>query len=411
MKTYSFRALFLLFPVVFLLSSCQNPSESDQRPIVIMLSLDGFRWDYPDLYSTPNLDRIAGEGVRAHGLIPSFPTKTFPNHFSMATGLYPDNHGLVNNTYFDPQREKIFRLSDREKVEDPYYYGGEPIWVTAEKQGVRTASFFWVGSEAAIKGIQPSIWKRFDDTIPFETRMDSVMSWLDLPDEQRPHLITWYMEEPDHIGHNYGPFSPETEHVISYLDSLIGIFYDRVKAHPLADKVNVIITSDHGMGETKSDMYIDIDRNIPEEWLTYILGYNPVIFLEPKPEFTDSVYTVLKETDHINVWKKNEIPAHLNYGTNERISSLVVAADSGWSIGTKSEPGFSLGGAHGYDIKNSDMHAIFYASGPDFRQDYIHPEFYNVDIYSLLAALLRIEPAATDGNFQRVTGMLKEKDQ
>jgi len=410
MKARFIRIILTVILGGFLLTSCHKTSESKERPIVIMLSLDGFRWDYPELYSTPNLDRIAREGLRAKALIPSFPTKTFPNHFSMATGLYPDNHGLVNNTYFDPERSDIFRLSDREKVEDPHYYGGEPIWVTAEQQGVRSASFFWVGSEAPIKGIRPSIWKPFDDSIPFETRMDSVLSWLDLPNDRRPDLITWYMEEPDHVGHNFGPFSPETEKVIIYLDSLVGVFYDRVKAHPVGERINVIVTSDHGMGEIHGDMYVDADEDIPVEWISHILGYNPVILVEPEPEYTDSVYRILKNKAHINVWKKSEVPEHLHYGTNERISSLVVVADSGWSVGTKSEPGFGVGGTHGYDPRNTDMHAIFYASGPDFRTNYIHPEFYNVDIYSLLTALLQIEPAANDGNFQRVVGMLREKD-
>ncbi|MGC9342659.1 MAG: ectonucleotide pyrophosphatase/phosphodiesterase [Bacteroidales bacterium] len=392
-----------------IISSCSNSRKAEDQPIVIMLSLDGFRWDYPDIYETPNLDKMAAEGVKANSLVPSFPTKTFPNHYSIATGLYPDHHGLVNNTYMDPERAEIFRLGDRAKVEDAYYYGGEPIWVTAEKQGIPTASFFWVGSEAPIQDIQPGIWKKFDSSIPFETRMDSVLSWIDLPAKKRPRLITWYMEEPDHVGHDFGPVSEKTGQVISYLDSLLGVFIERLYSKDLDQEINFIVLSDHGMGETKGNMYIDIDANLKAEWIQYILGYNPVIFIEPEDGYADSVLMVLNKEENLSAWKKSDLPEHLNYGNNPRISEIVVAADSGWSIGTDDIPDFEIGGAHGYDYRNKDMHAIFYAMGPAFKKAHSHPSFYNVDIYLLLADILNLEPAETDGNQQRIVGMLKEE--
>jgi alkaline phosphatase D len=408
MKIVKISVVFiLLIATILLVYRFTGTRNAEDQPILIMLSLDGFRWDYPDIYKTPNLDKIEEKGVKANSLIPSFPTKTFPNHYSIATGLYPDNHGLVNNTYMDPERGELFRLGDRSKVEDPHYYGGEPIWVTAEKQGVPAASFFWVGSEAPIQGIQPGIWKKFDSSIPFETRMDSVLSWVGLPTEKRPRLITWYMEEPDKTGHNYGPVSKETGQVVNYLDSLVGVFMNRLYSKPENREINFIVLSDHGMGETNGDRYIDIDKNLKPEWIKFILGYNPVMLIEPEAGYTDSILFVLNKDENLQAWKKSELPDHLNYGKNPRISEIVVAADSGWSIGTDDVPDFEVGGAHGYDFRNKDMHAIFYAIGPAFKKGYSHPSFYNVDIYLLIAEILGLEPAQTDGNYQRIRAMLK----
>lgn len=408
-KIKTYNILWIALGILFL-GSCvdKDQNKSSDSNIVIMLSLDGFRWDYPDMYDTPNLDKIAQQGVKADAIIPCFPTKTFPNHYSMATGLYPDNHGLVNNTYYDPQREDIYRIGDRSKVEDGYYYGGEPIWVTAEKQGIKSASFFWVGSEAEINGYRPSIWKRFDSSVPYTDRMDSVISWTQLPTDIRPGLITWYIEEPDGIGHNFGPASSEMDNMIEKLDSIVGVFINRIQRLPNSDKINIIITSDHGMGETKGGKYINITENLKEHWTERILGYNPVIFIDPVEKYSDSVEITLNSIEHVSLWDRNEVPSHLNYGKNDRISSLIITADSGWSIGTKENANFDIGGAHGYDFTNSDMHAIFYAMGPDFNTNYSHKSFYNIDIYPLICEILGLEPEAVDGKLSRVELMLKD---
>ena len=405
------KTLIFTIGIVILLfvQSCHTgKGKTDAPPVVIMLSMDGFRWDYPDLYSTPNLDAIARKGVKAHSLVPSFPSKTFPNHYTMATGLYPDNHGLVSNSFIDPVRKDMYRLGDRTKVEDAYYYGGYPIWVTAEKNGITAASFYWVGSEAPIQGIHPTIWKKFDSSVAFEARIDSVVSWTRLPDDKRPRLITWYMEEPDLTGHDFGPFHEETGRMVQYLDSLVGLFMEKIARMPGNENVNIIITSDHGMGEIHGDKYIDIDRDLKEEWIDYILGSNPVLFVEPAEAYADSVLNNLKKIPHLQAWKKEDMPEHLHFGSNPRISDLVVLADSGWSIGTNDSVKFTTAGTHGYDPSNSDMHAIFYAVGPAFKSGHSHPSFYNVDLYLLITSILGIEPAPNDGNFQRITGMLSE---
>lgn len=400
----------LLLSILFfsIITSCEvsNSKKSDNQNIVIILSLDGFRWDYPHLYHTPNFDQIAEQGIAAESIIPCFPSNTFPNHYSMATGLYPENHGLINNTFFDPERKEIYRIGDRSKVEDGYYYNGEPIWVTAEKQGLNTASFFWVGTEADINGFRPDIYKIFDSSVPYEDRMDSVISWTQIPISKRPRLITWYIEEPDGVGHNFGPMSNQTENMVVYLDSLVGLYMSKIKDLPNSENINVIITSDHGMGEIHGDKYINILKDIPETWTERVLGYNPVIFIDPKENYGDSVWLVLNNINHISVWDKEDVPDYLHYGDNPRISKYIVAADSGWSIGTRDKISTSIGGTHGYDPGNSDMHGIFYAYGPDFKNNYKQQSFYNIDLYPLICEILEIVPEPVDGELTRVINMI-----
>jgi len=210
-----------------------------------MLSMDGFRWDYPDIAETPNLDYIKEHGVKAQSLKPSFPTKTFPNHYTMITGLYPDHHGIIHNNFYDPEKEMYYRTSNREAVQNGEFYGGEPIWVTAENQDIITASYFWIGSEAAVRGVKPTYWKIYEHHFPYTQRIDSVIYWLELPEDERPHLITWYMDEPDSKGHRYGPESTEIKETITYLDSLVGVFLNRLQELPIHENINIIITSDH----------------------------------------------------------------------------------------------------------------------------------------------------------------------
>jgi len=218
-----------------------------ERPYVVMVSLDGFRHDYLDLFPTPNLRRLADRGVRARGLIPVFPVNTFPNHYSIATGMYPDAHGLVSNSFYDPARGESYSLSDRTTVEDGSWYGGEPIWVTAETQGMVAASFYWVGSEAPVQGIQPTHWRRFDADVPYETRVDQVLEWLSEPEEHRPHMVTLYFEGVDAVGHNFPPESPELADAVVLVDRMIGRLMEGIEALPFGDLVYLIVVSDHGM--------------------------------------------------------------------------------------------------------------------------------------------------------------------
>jgi len=391
--------LALLVIIIFYL--CAKPKTN----YVIMLSLDGFRWDYPNNIPTPNLDYIANHGVKAQSLKASYPTKTFPNHYTMATGLYPDHHGIVQNSFYDPATGESYHIKDRNKVEDPKFYGGEPIWVTAEKQGMTTASYFWVGSEAPVQGIKPTYCKIYDHNFPFHQRTDTVIYWLGLPEEQRPQLITYYMHEPDDVGHRNGPSSKELYNTIVYLDSLVGDLIKKVNELPIASQVNIIVTSDHGMCKTDNSRRVFLYEYIMDDWFEVIEGYNPNYLFKVKEEYRDTAWLALKSIEHVQVWEHGKVPERLHYGLNPRTLDFILVADSSWSIVPFQDKNVGQG-AHGYDNANKDMEAIFYAFGPAFKKQFEQPTFDNVDIYPLLAKILELEPAKIDGKLEHVNGML-----
>lgn len=381
--------------------------KSKNNPYLIVLSLDAFRWDYPDIYNTPNLDSIAKNGVKVESLLPAFPSKTFPNHYTMATGLYPQNHGIVQNVFTDPILGD-YTLGDRSAVQNGAFYGGEPIWVTAEQQGVKSACFYWPGSEAPIKGTSPSIWKKYDESIPFEARADSVISWLKKPSSDRPHLIMWYYEEPDGISHSYGPNSKETKQIVERIDSVIGDFRGKIHSLPFADSINIVFTADHGMAPISEDKSISIDEYIKDDWVKSVKGSNPVYLLQPKNNiYTDSIISKLSGLEELDCWEKTGIPEHLHYGNNHRIFEVVCAAKPGFSIYWKNQS-YANGGAHGYDPTFKDMHAIFYATGPAFKKSFVHQSIENVNLYALFAEILNLNPANTDGHLKNVKGLLAD---
>jgi len=388
------------------LYACKSPQAEKNKPYVVVVSLDGFRWDYASKTQTPNLDSIEKYGVKAKSLKPSFPTKTFPNHYALATGLYPDHHGIVQNTFYDPEMDAEYMIRDRKAVENPDFYQGEPIWVTAEKQGVPTASYFWVGSEATIQGLQPSIWKEYEHDFPFEQRIDSVVAWLQLPEDKRPQLLMLYFHEPDHVGHAYGPDSPATAKMVQHLDSLMGILSKKLNNLPNANNINLIILSDHGMGNVSAEKNIVFDQHVDTAWFDKIMGHNPNLLLKVKKEFYDTTWKALQQIPQLTTWKHGQVPERLHYGTNPRTLDFIVVADSSWSISFSDDP-VSYEGAHGYDNANKDMHAIFYAIGPDFKVGYKAPVFENVDVYPLLAEILQVTPAQTDGGLSVAGDFIK----
>ncbi len=404
------RILFSIVPVlgilIFLNGCQQRTDETATEQYVVMLSMDGCRWDYPQLADMPNLESIATKGIKAESMQPVFPANTFPTHYALATGMYPDHNGLVDNSFTAPDLGRSYEISDREAVEDGRFYGGEPIWVSAELQGIRSASFYWVGSAAEIKGVRPSIWKSYDHDVPYETRIDSVIAWLQLPEHLRPRLITWYFDEPDGVGHDFGPESETTKTTLEHLDSLLGIFLAKVEALPIADQVNVIVTSDHGMSATSEDRVIWIDDYVKEEWQEE-RGWT---MFHPAEGFEDSIYNALQGVPHLRVWKKADVPEYLHFGSHVRVPAIVCARDEGWAVGRRyQDPGKYNGGSHGYDPTFKSMHVIFYASGPAFKEGYVHPTFESIHVYALLAKILDLNPAETDGSLEPVAAMLKDR--
>ncbi|MDX9930602.1 MAG: alkaline phosphatase family protein, partial [Bacteroidales bacterium] len=330
-----------------------------------------------------------------------------PNHYTIATGLYPGHHGLINNTFYAPDLDAMYRMGDRNAVENGDFYGGEPIWVTASKQGLITGSFYWVGSEAPVKGIQPTYWKRFDDSVPFATRIDSVVKWLGYPAEKRPRLVTLYYEEPDGVAHSAGPVSPETGKMVRHADSLLGVLVNKLEKLPIARKINLIVLSDHGMGQLSPDKYVNLAEIIPQDKITMSLGGNPTYNMDLEDDYIDRAIADLNATEGVTAWRREDVPERLHYSDHIRIPDIVVVADSGWSIGMRPGGSSYTGGTHGYDPRNSDMHAIFYATGPSFRKRYVHDELHNVDIYNIVAAILNIRPEPNDGDPLRARGIFR----
>lgn len=396
MKKY---LLFAFCFLIFLFAKAQDQ-------YVVVVSMDGFRWDYANRMDLPNLRSMAQNGVRAESLIPCFPTKTFPNHYSIATGLYPDEHGIVNNSFYDPWLNEEYAIRKREAVTNADFYGGEPIWVTAEKQDMTSATFFWVGSEAPIQGIRPTYWKEYSKQIPFGDRIDTVIHWLSLPMEVRPHLVMLYLEEPDATSHDYGPDSHQTDSVICVMDSLVGVLIQKLQTLPHYPLINLIVMSDHGMGSISEDKVVFLSDHLQQGWIETYQGGNPIYNLSVPEDCLEQACTALKRVDHIRVWKAGKVPKYLHYGKNPRCGDLVVIADSGWSLRWDNRGRYETGGTHGYVPENRDMHAIFYAMGPSFKPGYLQSSFSNLDVYSLMAHILGLKPAKTSGSMKNIKHML-----
>lgn len=394
----------LIGGIYILVFSKQNKAK--QERYVVVVSLDGFRSDYPDRAKVPTLDSLASIGVKAT-FRPSFPSVTFPNHYAMATGLHPDHNGLINNSFYAPDLDSVYRIADRNAVENPDFYGGEPIWVTAEKQGVKTASFFWIGTETAIQGIQPSIWKKYDRTVPYTDRADSIVAWLQLPEDIRPHLLMWYIEEPDGIGHAVTPDSSAVIEKVEELDEVLNHFFSKVRQLDIFPQIDFVVLSDHGMATYIPDNYVNLIDYLPRDSFNYVFDGVPTL-LYPKPSYVDSAYAILQDVPHVTVWRKNEIPEKYIYGTHPRISELVVMPDIGTMLHFREGDKASLGGAHGYDNFSPEMEAIFYAAGPSFKKNIEAPVIPNVNLYLLIATLLDLDPAPNDGDSSIITGLLKE---
>ncbi len=393
----------LLLSLSFFALSVTLNAQNSKDNYVVLVSMDGFRWDYGKHFNLPNLKQIEKEGVHAKSMKPSYPSKTFPNHYSIVKGLYPDHHGIINNVFYDASLNQSFSLSSDAK-NDSRFYGGNPIWNLAEEQGVKTASFFWPGSD--IDKRNPSYFKNYNGKIPYGARIDTVMKWLQLPEKQRPHLVTLYFDEPDHTGHNFGPLSPKTEKTVIKMDSIIGEISRKLEQLPIGKQINLIIVSDHGMADISNDKKIAVLDYLKPEWLGYKDVVNPIMSLQAKTGFQDSIANALKKVPHIKFWKATEVPKRLHYGTNPRVHDFVIEAEKGWSLVSK-ESTHIKGGTHGYDNNEKDMHAIFYAKGPAFKVNKRVKTFQNVSVYPLIANILGLQIGEIDGKLSDVKSMLR----
>lgn len=395
-----------LLLVIILLCSCARQDHQ-----LILISFDGFRSDYLTKAETPNFDALVSGGVTSEGLIPVFPTKTFPNHYAIATGLYPENNGVIANNMYDPVMDARYRISDREAVENPEWYEGEPIWNTVEKQGKKAGTMFWVGSEAPIQNMHPTYWKIYDGDVPDSARIDSVLKWMTYSKEKKVDLGTLYFSFLDDAGHWYGPESEEVVHAIQRADSLMGYLKSELKVKGLWENTNIIIVSDHGMSALSKDRLVILDDLIDVQDVD-IISFSPAVQMNVKEGKLDEVYSSLKANEnHYKVYKRKDIPDRYHLKNHRRVSQLLMVADRGYTISTKSyvdsRPNYPSGGTHGFDNNDPEMHAIFIGSGPGFKKGLKVKAFENIHIYELIAYLLDIEASANDGDINKIFDMLK----
>jgi len=385
-----------------------------ERAILILVSIDGFRWDYLDRFQPPTLMKLANDGVRADGLIPQFPSKTFPNHYTIVTGLTLAHHGIISNNMRDKDIPGEFTLSNREVQNDPRWWGGEPIWNTAERQGRKTAAMFWPGSEVEIGGRRGTYWTPYDDDMPHAERVKRILDWLRLPEGQRPSFLTLYFSDVDNAGHSQGPDSDDVKQAVMKVDKSLGDVIAGVKQIGLDDRVNYVIVSDHGMSALSPDRVIVLDDYIDVSTAD-VIDWSPLLGLTPKDGNVEKMYAALKDMHPaLAIYRSNEIPPEYGLAGHPRLPAIVGIAKDGWNIASKrdvsrwEEPNrHSPGGTHGYDARAPSMQGLFIASGPRIRSGVRVKVFENIHIYDFMCAVLGLQPAKNDGDPAVTRDMLR----
>ena len=377
-------------------------------PILVLISFDGWRWDYIDRQPAPNLKALAARGVRAEKMIPSFPVLTFPNHYTLVTGLYPEHHGVVANTMRDASIAGRFSMSS-EGPKDARWWGGEPLWVTAARQGRRAGTMFWPGTEAAIGGVRPAYWKPFDKKFLTQDRVAQALSWLALPEPERPAFVSLYFDEVDTAGHDFGPDSPELAAAASHLDEALGHLVDGVRRLGINDRTSIVVVSDHGMTPVSYDRIVYLDAMIDLDTID-ILESGSSLQINPRGGDVETVYRRLHgRHPKLAIYRREDVPARLHFRDNARIPAIVGVPADGWTVtsGQRLTEQEQHVGAHGYEPASPDMGALFVAAGPLLRRGIVVAPFENIHVYDLLCRILRITPAANDGRASVTSGFMR----
>lgn len=386
-----------------------NTAVQQTKHYVILVSLDGFRYDYPRRYGAPHLLRMGAKGASApEGMLPAYPSLTFPNHISIVTGLYPEHHGIVGNSFWDPVREQTYVYTQTKSNSDGSWYSGTPLWVLAEQQGMRSACLFWPGSEAEIQGKRPSYYLHFDEKLDDEKRVDQVVAWLNLPVELRPHFITLYYSNVDHAGHLYGPDSEEVRAAVHHLDTMIGDL--RTKVARLHLPVDLIVVADHGMVTLQGNPVILSDFADLSEFHTE----GSLLYAKPDADVEETYEEFLAHPDpRFKVYRRADAPAGLHFDANPREGDPIIVPNGPFTI--HAHPSSPEGdhankslGAHGFNPRTMpEMKAIFFATGPDVRSGVQLKPFENVNIYPFIAEILGLTPPVVDGTLDVLRLALK----
>jgi predicted AlkP superfamily pyrophosphatase or phosphodiesterase len=403
------RALFAVFTLALLATT-----RAAGAPPLVLISLDGFRWDYGRLHpdETPNLRHLARTGAVTRALIPSFPSNTFPNHYTIATGLYPSHHGLVNNIMFDAQLGEFFMYNQASATRDGRWWKGEPIWVTAEKQGVRSACYFWPGSEALIANTRPTYAKAYTKSTTFEDRLDETLGWLKLPEGKRPGLVTFYIEDTNGVGHLSGPDSAELKAAVKLVDDRIGAFAARLEKEGIT--ANLVVVSDHGMTPCDDqrvlflDDYVDYTK-VQVDFEQTVVGLRPI----GGNDVAGLLRALAQLPPQAKAYRVEDLPTRLHVdASNPRIPPVWILPIEGWQVMRRTLFNRLVAkfdrGQHGYDPALADMHGIFIASGPSFKSGVEVEPVENVHLYNLLCAALGLKPAPNDGDDRLIKSVLRD---
>ncbi len=397
------RALLIL---VVVLAGCAGrlpPPQPDDRPLLILVSFDGFRWDYATRAPAPNLRRLIARGVTAEGLIPGHPAKTIPNHYSIVTGLHPARHGMVANAILDPATGRRFDRSSRAELQDPMWWGGDPIWNVAQRAGLVAATMFWAGSEAPVGGMRPRLWREFDDAVPGAARVDQVLRWLDLPPGERPSMVALYLNDTDTMGHWYGPDSVQVREAITAVDAQLGRLIAGLERRGLLARANLVVVSDHGMAATHQKRTIVADDYVTATDAD-IVDINPTLGVVPRAGRDEAVYRALRGAHpNLTMYRRAETPEHWRFRDQPRVPPITGVADEGWVVIRRTDVRTywrrsAEGGQHGYDPRLESMRGIFVAAGPGFKQGATVPAFENVHVHHIIAMAMGLQPADNDGD-------------
>ena len=385
----------------------------EARPYVVVVSLDAFRWDYLAKYRPASLERLARSGIVAKGLIPPFPSKTFPSHYTIATGLYPGHHGITSNTFYDPALDRWFRVKDTSS-HDGQWYGGVPIWVAAQREGVRSSVYFWPGSEGAIAGERPTYWSSYHASVPDSQRIDESIARLRLPGAERPHLVMIYLTDVDDTTHRYGPDTPHTAHAVASIDRALTRLLDSLHALPQRDSVNIVVLSDHGMYDATQSRMIALRPVLAAAGIDTTrveMGDNgPVMSLwfQGDTALARRALAALAQQPHARAYARGQTPARWHLDANARAGDVLVVGELGYLLAKSAGDRVLDPGNHGWDPVSPPMHGLFVAAGPQIRARGTIPELESVHVFPFLAALLGLQDApAVDGRLDVLAPYLR----
>lgn len=416
-----FKKLFLLFSLMtaviavmaqdttqYIIQSRSNGVDQQKKPYVILISADGFRYDFARRYGAENILNFAEGGVEATSMQPSFPTLTFPNHYTIVTGLYPAHHGIVDNRFYDTRTKKYYAINKKHEVQNGSWYGGTPLWVLAEKQKMVSASFFWVGSESDVQSTRPTYYFNYSEAFSFDRRLQILQEWLNLPEEKRPHFITFYFPEVDHAAHRFGVYSEQTRNAVHDIDTVIGKMNDIAKATDLP--INFIFVSDHGFTNVDTVNTLQVPQLDTGKFITSAGSTLIHIYAKNKDDVMPLFQQLKQKEKNYTAYLEENVPLRWHYGRKDdkygRIGDIVMVAHMPYIFYSK---GYKNIGVHGFDNAKQEMQATFYAWGPAFKEGLKINNFTNIHIYPMIAHLLGLKynEEDIDGRFEVLKDVLE----